>query len=71
MFFLFFFFSDEGGAAHGLKDVSQIIKDLSGFGRSTPTTTLSLSGAEIASLREVFNCKVWYSYTVDQHEHGM
>lgn len=61
-------------AAQGLKDVSQIIKDLSGFGRSTLTTTLSLSQAEVASLREVFNCLVckgWYSNTMGQHTHGI
>ncbi|XP_053718431.1 uncharacterized protein LOC128757287 isoform X1 [Synchiropus splendidus] len=45
-------------AAQGLKEVSQIIKDLSGFGHSTMTTTLSLSEAEAASLREICSCLV-------------
>ncbi|KAM8846644.1 uncharacterized protein ACB058_012916 [Synchiropus picturatus] len=40
----------------GLKEVSQIIKDLSAFGHSTLTTTLSLSEAEGASLREICSC---------------
>lgn len=43
-------------AAQGLKDVSEMIKNLCGFVRST--TTLSLSEAEITSLKEVFCCLV-------------
>ncbi|XP_029980191.1 uncharacterized protein LOC115412033 [Sphaeramia orbicularis] len=45
-------------AAQGLKGVSQVIKDLTGFAHSTVTTTLSLSEAEVASLKEVFACVV-------------
>ena len=61
-------------AAQGLKDVAQIIKDLTGVGQSTLTTTLSLTENEAASLKEVFNCiicKGWYSYTMDPREHEM
>lgn len=60
-------------AAQGLKEVSQVIKDLSGFAHSTLTTTLSLSEAEVASLKEVFACLVckgWYCFTMDQWEDG-
>lgn len=45
-------------AAQGLEYVSEMIKHLSGFARSTLTTILSLSEAEITSLREVFCCLV-------------
>ncbi len=41
-------------AAQGLKEVSKIIKGLTG--QSTMTTTLSLSEAEVASLRIIFVC---------------
>ncbi|KAL7372604.1 hypothetical protein ABVT39_019227 [Epinephelus coioides] len=44
--------------AQGLREVLKIIKDLIGFAHSTMTTTLSLSEAEIASLRMVFACLV-------------
>ncbi|XP_032363719.1 uncharacterized protein LOC116677139 [Etheostoma spectabile] len=45
-------------AAQGLKEVTKMIKDLSGFAHSTVTTTLSLSEAEVASLRAIFACLV-------------
>ncbi|XP_041843898.1 uncharacterized protein LOC121641678 [Melanotaenia boesemani] len=45
-------------AAQGLKDVSKAIKELSGLAHSTLTTTLSLSEAEVASLKSVFGCLV-------------
>ncbi|KAK0140113.1 hypothetical protein N1851_022999 [Merluccius polli] len=45
-------------AAQGLREVSKMIKDLSGFAESTMTTTLCLSEAEVASLRMVFACLV-------------
>ncbi|XP_055015741.1 uncharacterized protein LOC129411368 [Boleophthalmus pectinirostris] len=43
-------------AAQGLKEVSKIIKTLTG--QSTMTTTLCLSEAEVASLKLVFGCLV-------------
>ncbi|KAL0993708.1 hypothetical protein UPYG_G00112170 [Umbra pygmaea] len=45
-------------AAQGLKEVSKMIKELSGFAHSTVTTTLSQSEAEVASLRVAFACVV-------------
>ncbi|XP_047187553.1 uncharacterized protein LOC118312733 [Scophthalmus maximus] len=45
-------------AAQGLKEVTKKLKDLSGFALSTKTTTLSLSEAEVDSLRVVFACLV-------------
>ncbi|XP_023658943.1 uncharacterized protein [Paramormyrops kingsleyae] len=45
-------------AAQGLKDVSKAIKELSGFAHSRLTTTLSLSEAEVTSLKAVFGCLV-------------
>lgn len=45
-------------AAQALKDVSEMIKNLCGFVRSTMATALSLSEAEITSLKEVFCCLV-------------
>lgn len=56
-------------AAQGLREVSKIIKDLSRFAHSTMKTTLSLSEAEVASLRMVFACLVckgWHCFTMDQ-----
>lgn len=45
-------------ATQALRNVSIIIKQLSGFARSTMTATLSLSGAEVASLRAVLSARV-------------
>lgn len=56
-------------AAQGLKEVTKKLKDLSGFALSTKTTTLSLSEAEVDSLRVVFACLVckgWYCFTMVQ-----
>ncbi|CAL9699811.1 unnamed protein product [Knipowitschia caucasica] len=45
-------------AAQGLKDVSKMIKDLSGQAHATLTTTLTLSETEIASIRAGFSCLI-------------
>ncbi|XP_077381397.1 uncharacterized protein LOC144021181 [Festucalex cinctus] len=45
-------------AAQGLKDVMSIIKELTGYAHSTLKTTLSLSEAEVASLKAAFCCLV-------------
>ncbi|KAK7929730.1 hypothetical protein WMY93_006125 [Mugilogobius chulae] len=45
-------------AAQGLQEVSKMIKDLCGGAKSTLMMTLTLSEAEVASLKEVFTCLI-------------
>lgn len=45
-------------AAQELREVSKTLRDLSGIAHSTLTTTLTLSEAEVASLRAAFACVV-------------
>lgn len=45
-------------AAQGLKDVSKAIKDLSGSARSTLTSTLVLSEADVVALKAGLCCLI-------------